>query len=378
VQILRNPHAHSAAELRFDASVPQTFHRRLDGYAPTALIEAPAAAARAGVQRVLVKYEVERFGLPAFKILGASWAVYRTLVDLLGTEPTWTSQADLAAAFAPLGRLTLVSATDGNHGRAVARAAQWFGMNSHILVPDDMVAARREAIVSEGAELTVIDGNYDAAVAAAAQLASESHVVISDTSWPGYNTVPPLISEGYGTIFSEIDQEITARSLDVPSTVFIPVGVGAFAKAAVAHYPLTPPDGPCRVAVEPVGADCLYQSLLTGEPTTVEGPQLSMMAGLNCANVSLTAWPSMKVGIDVATVIEDAAAAEAMQVLALDGLEAGETGAAAIGALFALADAGELSTVGLSPESTALCICTEGVTDPVNYQRIVGRPPTAR
>ena len=50
------------------------FHRSLPGYEPTPLIDLPDLASELGVGRVVVKDESARLGLPAFKVLGASWA----------------------------------------------------------------------------------------------------------------------------------------------------------------------------------------------------------------------------------------------------------------------------------------------------------------
>ena len=100
---------------------PLAFHQRLPGYQPTPLIEVPALARLLGIGRVLLKDESSRLGLPAFKILGASWAVYRALEMRLGQplEP-WRTIHELAEGLAPIRPLVLVTATDGNHGRAVA------------------------------------------------------------------------------------------------------------------------------------------------------------------------------------------------------------------------------------------------------------------
>lgn len=54
---------------------PLAYHRSLPGYRPTPLVDIPGLAAALGVARVLVKDESDRLGLPAFKILGASWAI---------------------------------------------------------------------------------------------------------------------------------------------------------------------------------------------------------------------------------------------------------------------------------------------------------------
>src|SRR5689334_25264723 len=106
---------------------PRGFHRRLPGYAVTPLVALPAVARDLDARRVVVKDESSRLGLPAFKILGASWAAYREVVDRLGGEPAWDDVDELRGALEPLGPLTFVAATDGNHGRAVARVARLLG-----------------------------------------------------------------------------------------------------------------------------------------------------------------------------------------------------------------------------------------------------------
>ena len=144
---------------------PLRFHRRIPGYEETPLVEAPRLAEALRVGKVLVKDESSRLGLPAFKILGASWAVYRALEERLpgGTFGDWETFEDLRVRLEPLRPLNLVAATDGNHGRALARVARLLGLGARVFVPEDMVSARREAIAGEGAEV-VVRGTYDEAV----------------------------------------------------------------------------------------------------------------------------------------------------------------------------------------------------------------------
>ena len=194
------------------------FHQRLPGYERTPLRDMPALAAACGVGRVLVKDESSRLGLPAFKILGASWATYRVLCDRLGGEPEWTTLDDLAAVVADrLGPLRLVAATDGNHGRAVAHMARLLGLSATILVPDGTADARIDGIASEGAEVIVAPGTYDDAVSLSAEMAGERDLVISDTSWPGYEDPPRWVIEGYATIFAEIDAALEGGGVDEAS-----------------------------------------------------------------------------------------------------------------------------------------------------------------
>jgi len=346
---------------------PRPYHRLLPGYAPTPLHDAPALAAQLGLARLSVKDESSRLGLPAFKILGASWATYRLLTQRLGHEPTWRDLDDLRAAFAPLGALTLAAATDGNHGRAVARMAALLGYGAHIFVPAGTVDARIDAIASEGATVTVVDGRYDDAVVAAAALATDDVLVVSDTSWPGYTEVPRWVIDGYATIFAEVDEQLEAAAASPPDVVIVPMGVGALLASAVEHAPAEA----TIVAVEPVDAACGLASAAAGHPVEVAGPHRSIMVGLNCGNVSIIAWPVIAGGVDVFVTVDDAAAEHAMRALASVGVVAGETGAAGLAGLQALATAGPAAS-GLDLAGRhALVLCTEGATDPVNYERIV-------
>lgn len=363
---------------------PLAFHRRLPGYAPSPLVEVPAIASKLGVGRLWVKDESSRLGLPAFKILGASWAVYRALAERLGAEPEpWEDLAALRARLVPGGDaanppLTLVAATDGNHGRAVARMAALLGLAAEILAPAGIAPARIAAIAAEGARVTVVDGSYDEAVARSAALADDRHLVISDTSWPGYEAVPRRVIEGYSTILWEIDDELARRGEPGPDLVVVQIGVGAFAAAVTRHYrrPGVAP-APRIVGVEPEDAACLLASMRAGAITLVPGPHRSIMAGLNAGLPSLIAWPVLSAGVDLFAAIGDERAREAMRLLAASDVAAGETGAAGIGGLLELltGPAAEETRrlLGVGPATRVLVFSTEGVTDEAAYRAIVGR-----
>jgi len=169
-RVFFNPHARNRIDEDTPGRAPMRFHERLPGYAPTPLVEAPGLARRLGLRAVLVKDESWRLGLPAFKILGASWATYQLAIQRLGSEPKWRTLDELRAQLQALGPITLMTATDGNHGRALARVARLFGFEAAIFVPAGTVPARIDAIASEGADVTVVDGSYDDAVRRAASL----------------------------------------------------------------------------------------------------------------------------------------------------------------------------------------------------------------
>lgn len=358
---------------------PHTFHRRLAGYTPSPLVDAPEIAERLGVGTVLVKDESSRMGLPAFKILGASWAVYRALEQRLGGFADWETLDDLARQVEPLRPLTLAAATDGNHGRAVARMAKLLGFSSRIYVPDDMVLARRDAIASEGAEVVVVHGTYDDAIARSAEDAGERCMVISDTSWPGYEDVPRWVIDGYSTILWEVDDALGARGEAPPDLVAVQIGVGALASAVVTHYRQPGHARPAILGVEPSHSACMLASIEAGEVVTIAGPHDSIMAGLNCGEPSMLAWPIVSAGIDAFVAVDDERAREGMRALARVGVVAGETGAAGLAGLLDLLDGSERERsrahLGVNEASRVLIFVTEGATDPEAYERIVGAKP---
>jgi diaminopropionate ammonia-lyase len=278
--------------------------------------------------------------------------------------------------------LTLAAATDGNHGRAVARMARLLGFDAHIFVPAGTVMPRIEAIESEGATVTVVDGGYDDAIARSAQEAGERCLVISDTSWPGYEQVPRWVIDGYSTIAWEVDDELARRGEPQPDVVAVQMGVGALAGALTRHYRRPGLDHrPRLLGVEPTKAACVLASMEAGRIVTIPGPQDSIMAGLNCGTPSLIAWPTVSGGIDVFVAVPDERAREAMRTLAQAGVVSGESGAAGLAGLLEVVgspDAGPArELLGLGPSSRVLVYSTEGATDPDAYLEIVGRPAAA-
>jgi diaminopropionate ammonia-lyase len=361
--VFQNPNATRLVQPASPSDV-QSFHQALPGYAVTPLIEAPEIAATLGVSSVHVKDESRRLGMPSFKILGASWATYRAVCAAAGLErDAVNGLAELRAAVHQSG-MRLVAATDGNHGRAVARIARLIGLRSQILVPQDMVPARIEAIEDEGAIVEVVDGTYDDAVAASAQLADSRTIVVSDTAWPGYETVPRWVIDGYATIGAEVLQQLGARREAEPTVVAAQIGVGAFAASVVRAFV---PRGARVIGVEPVNAACAQASAMAGHPIAIEGSLSSIMAGLNCGIPSLVAWPDLIAGVDAFVSVEDRDAEDAMRLLAAAGVVSGESGAAGLAGLLAFADELELTA-----SDRVLLISTEGATDTVAYERIVG------
>ena len=103
------------------------YHESLPGYQPTPLVSLTALADRLQLGRIWVKDESQRFGLNAFKVLGASYAFAR---HLSGGQPGPLRFSDVQSR---VGRDTLlVTATDGNHGYGVAYIAKLFNCRAKV------------------------------------------------------------------------------------------------------------------------------------------------------------------------------------------------------------------------------------------------------
>lgn len=330
----------------------------------TPLVPAPALATRWSVGRVFVKDESSRFGLPSFKALGVSYAIARLLADRSGG--TVSRSWEELAAQAQADPVTLVTATDGNHGRALAHFAAMLRLPVEVIVPGVMTQAAAAAITAEGAVVTRIDGSYDEAVTDAADLAdsSPSRVLVQDTAWPGYEVLPRWIVEGYQTMLEEVSDQLCALKLAEPDLVAVPVGVGSLAQAVVAYYRGKEPRVLTSVlSCEPDSAACVLASLRAGELTSVPTASTTM-AGLNCGTPTSLGWPVLHRGLDAAIAVTDVQAARAVQLLATLGVRAGASGAASLAGVEAALTGGGSSRrraeLGLTDASIIVLLNTEG------------------
>jgi len=341
----------------------------------TPLYSLPDMAAELGVADILVKDESERSVLGSFKALGAPIALVRLILRQF-PEQRFEARGLLAGEYRDaLADFTVISATDGNHGRALAAAAQSVGCRCVIVLHANVSIEREEAIAAYGAEIVRISGNYDESVEEAAALAMKNDwLVVSDTSYDGYEDIPRDVMQGYGTISAEIVEALHRRV----THVFLQGGVGGMA-AGIASYlwELYGAERPTFVVVEPVQADCLYQSAIAGQAAKATGSVDSVMAGLACGETSPLAWKFLQPSVDFFMTIEDDEAVAAMRRLAAGSsrdipLVAGESGVAGLAGLMALVNEPRLAEqVGLTGESCILLINTEGATAPGVYQELV-------
>lgn len=347
----------------------------------TPLYDLPDAAARCQVGRLCLKDESVRSPLGSFKALGAPIALVRQILRL---HPDFEPAAILTGRYAQALRgHTVISATDGNHGRGLAAAAQDAGCRCVIVLHAHVSPEREQAIAAYGADIVRIAGNYDESVHEATRLAAaHGWQVIADTSYDGYEDIPRDVMQGYGAIAEEIVEQTSAQRgrAGAFTHVFLQGGVGGMAAGLASYFwEYHGPQCPCFISVEPAQADCLLQSAIQGRPAKATGTVDSVMAGLACGETSPLAWRFLQPCVDVFMTIEDEQAIEAMRALAQGSerdtpIVAGESGVAGLAALEWLrSDPQRSEQVGLTAESCVLIISTEGATAPREYTRLVGQ-----
>ncbi|GEO81285.1 diaminopropionate ammonia-lyase [Pararhodospirillum oryzae] len=354
--------------------------RACPAYAPTPLRALPALARALGVARVDVKDEGKRLGVGSFKALGAPYALALALADRLGVTPEALLAGKERASCASF---TAAAATDGNHGRAVAWGARQIGCKAEIFVPAAISLGRVRALEALGAQVVRGRGSYDQAVADCAwQCMEQGWLEITDTLSPG--RVDPCIEVTVGRImagYSLIADEVLADLPQPPTHVLAQGGVGGLAAALITRLgQRLGLDAPRLIVVEPERAACLYASAVAGHPAPADGDLETLIAGLACGEVSVPAWEILRTAACAFVRLPDAAAIEAMRRLArpLAGdpaMVAGETGAAGMAGLLAVATNPAARTVlALDESSRVLVVATEEASDPDLYTILTGIP----
>ena len=370
-----------------EAGKARAFHKSFPQYDRTPLTALEHMAEFLGLGRLYVKDESYRFGLNAFKVLGGSYAMARFIAKETGRDVSELPYSVLTSEELKkeFGQATFFTATDGNHGRGVAWAANRLGQRAVVHMPKGTTKARLENIAKEGAQVDIQELNYDDCVRLAAREAAETPrgVIVQDTAWEGYEEIPSWIMEGYGTMAMEAGEQLKEAGDERPTHVFVQAGVGSLAGAVVGYFAnLYADNPPIFVVVEAQAADCLYQGAKAGDGDirTVGGDMETIMAGLACGEPNTISWDILKNHVKVFISLPDWAAAQGMRMLAapIKGdapITSGESGAAPFGALAAIMTMEEYAdlkaAIGLDETSRVLVFSTEGDTDPDRYKNIV-------
>ena len=365
----------------------RTFHESFPQYSKTPLARLDQMAGYLGLNSIYVKDESYRFGLNAFKVLGGSFSMARYIAKETGKKVedlpynVLTSEA-LKKEF---GQATFFTATDGNHGRGVAWAANKLGQKAVVFMPKGSTQTRLRNILAENAQATIEEVNYDECVRMAAAAAEKTPhgVVVQDTAWDGYEEIPSWIMQGYGTMAMEADEQLTEDGCGRPTHVFIQAGVGSLAGAVQGYFANRYPENPPKViVVEAESAACLYKGAAKkdGSIQIVDGDMPTIMAGLACGEPNTLSWDILKNHVDTFTACPDWVARKGMRMLSAPfkgdpQVVSGESGAAPFGLLASIMTMDEYKGLRehleLDRDSKVLLFSTEGDTDPDRYKQIV-------
>ena len=378
----KNPKVQLSSEYKYQHILSLEGFRRAnkeitswDNYEPTPLHSFDDIAEDTGVSSIFYKDEYSRFTLKSFKALGGAYAVANLLIKKLKEEGINANSSDLISGVYKdhTSKHTVCCATDGNHGRSVAWGAQQFGCNCEIYIHRNVSEGREKAIANYGALVNRIKGNYDDSVRLAAEVAEQNgYTVVSDTSYEGYTDIPKDVMQGYTVMVDEAMKQMN----DTPTHVFLQGGVGGFPSAVVSFLQESLDCPPIFVVVEPVNADCLFQSAVNGKPTAVHGDLNTIMAGLACGEVSVLAWSILENYAPHFMTITDESIPKAMQLLAnrITPIIAGESAITGLaGFLIACNDVELKSKLMINENSKILFFGTEGDTDEEMYEQLVGK-----
>ena len=368
------------------AEKARRFHQSFPGYVPTPLVKLPALAETLGVSGLYVKDESKRFGLNAFKGLGGSYCLGRYIAEKLKVDIDDLPYDKMTSweVKETLGEITFVTATDGNHGRGIAWTAHMLGQKAVVFMPKGSVRERLENIRKLGAQAEITELNYDQTVAYAAECEKKyGWVLVQDTAWEGYETIPGWIMEGYTTMALEAAEQLGAVK---PTHIFLQAGVGAMSGALTGFFTdyYKNEEKPVITIVEPDQADCIFRTARAGDGKlhTVDGDMRTIMAGLACGVPCTIGWEELSRNAECFVSMPDWVAAQGMRILGNpmgddSKVISGESGASAFGLVTELLrgqskEAAALKEqLGITKDSRILCFSTEGDTDRENYRRIV-------
>lgn len=346
-----------------DFEAPFIFHKSLPEYKETPLYRLEHLAKTLGINNIFIKDEGSRFGTFALKILGASYAIHTISKGKESVKGVCT-------------------ATDGNHGRALAWAAKRYGYKAVVFVPNYTTSSRIDFIEEQGAKVVISKGNYDVAVAEASEFAkSKNYQLVQDTAWINYVEIPATITAGYYTQMHEINHQTLKLNDPKIDVVIIQAGVGSWPSAIVHFLRKYNINKQIKIiCVEPFESDAIYESVKRTFLASTKKSQNTILAGLNCGTPSYLAYEILKQGVDAFVIISDEFAIDAIKYLNAPlpddpYIAAGESGAAGLGGLLAIIQNKQLQKLrdylNISKKTNVLLFNTENVTDPELHQQIM-------
>lgn len=339
------------------------FHYSLEQYKKSPLQELDGLSKFLNISDLYVKDESNRFGLNAFKVLGASYAVNQILKNKPSTS-------------------IFCTATDGNHGRALAWSSEKYNKKCIVFVPHNTSDLRIDAISNHGATVKKLDLNYEDTCKYAFDISKKMNwELIQDASWNNYELIPAYIMSGYLTHFIEMEDEINKLNKPNFDIVFLQCGVGSWAASCIWYYlNRYGINRPKIILVEPKESSGVFESFKVGKRVSPRGSLNTIMAGLNCGIPSKSAWNIIKNGCDGVVKITDDEVISSIRLfynpIKKDcQIISGESGAAGLAGLIKCLNNKKVehlkNHIGLNKNSRVLLFNTEGDTDKDSFLKII-------
>ena len=347
-----------------------------NNYQPTPLLSLKKIASKIGVKNIYYKDESSRLNLDSFKVLGGTYGVLKFIFDKLKNEISeeLTLRKIKEGYYADIiSKYTVTTATDGNHGRAVAFGAKIFGCRCQIFIHSQVSIGRQKAMENLGANVIRISGNYDESLRLCKDEASRNNWhIISDTSYEGYTKYPKYIMAGYTVMAQEL--EIQLKSKPSPTHTFLQAGVGSFPASICSYFWQKDNYKMKNIIVESELAPCLLISAKNNKMLSYNVTKETIMAGLSCGEPSLLGWKILNQSADHFITIDDTSIPKTMRLLNTNTpqIESGESSVAGLAALIDLMKNSDLAKrMNITKESSILLFGTEGATDPEIFKSII-------
>ncbi len=326
-----------------------------DNYYPTPLISLNKLSQNLKLNKIFYKDESKRFNLKSFKALGGAYAVEKI-----------TNGNN---------KITVSTATAGNHGRSVAWGAKKLGLKCKIFISEYVSENRAKVMKSFGADVIRVKGNYEDSLNECINQSNQNKwQIVQDVAWQDYKLVPKLTMAGYSVMMKEISEQLNDQKI---THVILQAGVGGMAAAMVAGIARYLSYVPKIIIVEPDSAACVLESIKSEKIKKISIEKESIMGGMSCGEVSLVPWEILKNSVSHCVTVSDDYISKTVKFLANsifgeEKIVGGECSTPGIISLIGLCNNSKTKNeINLSDDSNVLIFGCEGDADEELYQKLL-------
>ncbi len=263
------------------------------GYKKTPLTNLKKLSKKLGTNNIFYKDESKRFNLKSFKALGGAYAVEKISKNKK--------------------KITVSTATAGNHGKSVSWGAKKVGANCKIFISENVSTTRAFEMKKLGADVIRVKGNYEKSLKVCKEISKrKGWKIVQDVAWKNYEYVPKLTMAGYSVMIKEISNQ-TKHYI---THVFLQAGVGGMAAGVISGIAKYFKRIPKIIVIEPEHANCVMESIKYGSLKKVNIKKQSIMGGMSCAEVSLVPWRILKNAVNNCVSVSDKYVPQTLTMLA--------------------------------------------------------------